>query len=187
MIETVEVALEALNEMSFSPYGYLLAAPDEPADFLRPGLSNWRLSFKSDAEPRLQVMRYGHQQMRLSRFESHLCVTEARAPIGSAPAVLIVAGDPNTSAPPTAASVRAFLLDGTVGIMFHAGVWHGLDCFPVSPPFVDYLFLSDSATEDEIETIKDPAYGVRTQIFDFDMEFVVTDPLDLMADVQVAQ
>lgn len=187
MTKTVEVVLEALNETSFSDYGYLLVAPDDPADFSRPDLRNWRLPFKSDAELRLQIMRYEFQEMRLSRFERHLCVTEARAPIGSAPAVLIVAGDPNIDAPPTAASVRAFLLDGSIGIMFHPGVWHGLDCFPVNPPFVDYLFLSDSATENEIETIKDPAYGVRTQIFDFDLEFAVADPFGLMAQTKVAR
>lgn len=186
MLKTVDVALEPLNRKTFAPYGLLLTAPNRPADFVRPGLSNWRLPFKSDAELRLQIMQYEFQPMRLSRFERHLCVTEARTPIGPAPAVLIVAGDPTIDAPPTAASVRAFLLDGNIGIMFHPGVWHGLDCFPVNPPFVDYLFLSDSATEDEIETIKDPTYGVRTQVFDFDVEFTVVDPLDLTSQDKVS-
>lgn len=186
MTDTVDIALEPLTALTFEPYGWLLAAPDGPADFTRPGLSNWRLPFKSDAELRLQVMRYGVQDMRLSCFEKHTRVTEARTPIGPAPAVLVVAGDPKTQAPPTPGSVRAFLLDGSTGIMFRPGVWHGLDCFPVRPPFVDYLFLSDSATEDEIETLGDPAQGVRTQIFNFPMEFTVTDPLGLMDRVKVS-
>lgn len=185
MTRTINVPLEPLDAEQFAPFGWLLVAGNGPADFSRPGLWNWRLPFQSDAQLRLQVMRYGYQPMRLSCLEQHLCVTEARAPIGHAPAVLVVAGGPETDDPPKADALRAFLLDGQTGIMFRPGIWHGLDCFPVSPPHVDYLFLSDSATEDEIETISDPACGVRTRIFDFrreeETEFAVTDPNALLA------
>lgn len=184
MTQTMNLPLEPLDARQFAPYGWLLAAGNEPADFSRPGLWNWRLPFQSDAQLRLQVMRYGYQPMRLSCLEQHLCVTEARAPIGHAPAVLVVAGTHDTDDPPKADTLRAFLLDGQTGIMFRTGIWHGLDCFPVSQPHVDYLFLSDSATEDEIEAIGDPANGIRTRIFDFlseeDTEFVVTDPQALL-------
>lgn len=184
MTQTIDVQLEPLDAAQFEPYGWLLAAGTGPADFERPGLWNWRLPFGSDAQLRLQMMRYAFQPMRLSLLEQHLCVTEARAPIGYAPAVLIVAGTPDPNAVPRADSMRAFLMDGQTGIMFRPGIWHGLDCYPLSPPHADYLFLSDSATEDEIETLGDPAHGVRTRIYDFmseeDIEFVVTDPHALL-------
>lgn len=181
---TIDLPLEPLDAARFAPYGWLLTAGNGPADFERPGLGNWRLPFQSDAQLRLQVMRYGYQEMRLSRLEQHLCVTEARAPIGYAPAVLIVAGTPGTNNIPAVDTLKAFFLDGKTGIMFRPGVWHGLDCFPVAPPHVDYLFLSDSATEDEIEAHSGPVQGVRTRIFDFlseaDTEFTVTDPHGLL-------
>lgn len=78
MTNTVDVGLEPLTAATFEPYGWLLGAPDGPADFERPGLWNWRLPFNSDAKLRLQVMRYEFQEMRLSRFEKHIRVTEAR-------------------------------------------------------------------------------------------------------------
>ncbi|CAN0584150.1 unnamed protein product, partial [Ectocarpus sp. 12 AP-2014] len=117
-----------------------------------------------------------------SLFERHLCVTEARHPIGAAAAILVVAGDPAIDAVPKAGSVRAFFLNGTQGIMFKKGVWHGLDCFPAKAEYVDYLFLSDALTEDEIETSVAPVAGERTELYDFaaqEMSFQVTDPLGL--------
>ncbi|MEO0386402.1 MAG: ureidoglycolate lyase, partial [Pseudomonadota bacterium] len=124
-METKTIPVEALTEDAFSPYGHVLAAGAAP-DFERPRLKNWRLPFHSDAPLRLQVMRYATQARRLSMFERHLYVTEARSPIGDAAAILVVAGGPDSDAPLAPETVRAFFLDGTVGIMFHKGIWHGL-------------------------------------------------------------
>ena len=129
-------------------------------------------------------MRYEAQPKQLSLFERHLCVTEARCPIGDAAAVLVVAGTTTTDVQPKVGSVRAFYLDGSVGIMFHKGVWHGLNCFPARTPFVDYLFLSDAATEDEIEASQEPQDGIRTELFDFaeqNVTFEIRDPRRLLA------
>lgn len=180
-VESVEV--EPLSKEAFEPYGHLLAAGSIP-DFQRPGLHNWRLPFHSDAPLRLQVMRYEAQPKQLSLFERHLCVTEARCPIGDAAAVMVVAGDPTQDAQPETGSVRAFYLDGIAGIMFHKGVWHGLNCFPARTHFVDYLFLSDAKTEDEIEASMEPRQGVRTELFDFaeqQLTFRIIDPKGLLA------
>jgi ureidoglycolate hydrolase len=180
MIKDIEI--EPLSATAFAPYGWLLAAGDAP-DFERPGLKNWRLPYESDAELRLQVMRYSKQQRQLSMFERHIKVTEARSPIGDATAILVVAGSADQASIPDVSSVRAFYMDGTQGVMFRKGVWHGLDCFPVHHAHVDFLFLSDAATEDEIEASKDPRQGIRTELFDFadqDTEFRITDPKGVM-------
>lgn len=179
-IEHIEV--EPLSKEAFSPYGHILGAGTVP-DFERPGLQNWRMPFHSDAPLRLQVMRYTTQQKQLSLFERHICVTEARTPVGDAAAILVVAGDPAVNAPPTPDTVRAFYLDGSVGVMFYKGVWHGLDCFPARTRYVDYLFLSDAATEDEIEAEQDPRPGSRTELFDFaaqNLSFQIVDPQGLL-------
>lgn len=182
MTHTMDIPVEPLTTERFAPFGQVLCAKDSPPDFERPLLANWRLPFDSDAQLRLQVMRYGHQPMRLSRFERHIRVTEARVPINKAKGVLVVAEGGDA---PEADAVRAFFLDGAAGIMFFKGVWHGLDCFPLAPPFCDFLMLSDSATEDEIEALDDnPVTGVRTQIYDFDpaqgMSFRIVDPDHLL-------
>ncbi|MGR3513840.1 MAG: ureidoglycolate lyase [Paracoccaceae bacterium] len=178
-----QISVEPLSKEAFLPYGQLLAAGSLP-DFERPGLQNWRVPFHSDAPLRLQVMRYSKQTKELSMFERHHYVTEARSPVGNAAAILVVAGDPEIDEPPRPETVRAFFLDGSVGVMFHKGVWHGLDCFPARTPHVDYLFLSDAATEDEIEASQEPYDGNRTELFDFaeqGLGFEIVDPRGLLA------
>ena len=180
-MQVINVPLERLSAKEFAPFGWILEGTGE-ADYARPGLENWRLPFVSLDPLRLQVMRYSNAHMRLSLFERHVSVTEARQPLGNAAAVLVVAGDPSQDARPEASSVRAFLLDGQ-GIMFRKGVWHGLDCFPARSAQVDYLFLSDAATEDEIEGQSSPSDGIHTQLCDFALQgitFQITDPEELI-------
>ncbi len=156
--------------------------------FSRDKLDFWKFPFDSDAPLRLQVMRYHHQPMRLHRMERHMFVTEGRCPLNGAGGVLIVGGETD-AADPTAApepeAVRAFLLDGSVGIMFRKGVWHGLDCFPLKPPYADFLFMVDEVTETEIETIGGPTSGRRTHVFDYQaargITFQVADPEGLLS------
>ncbi|MEM9205354.1 MAG: ureidoglycolate lyase [Pseudomonadota bacterium] len=174
-----QIPLERLSPDAFSPFGQVLAAGDRSPDFSRPLLDNWRFPFASDAPPRLQIMRYHTQQMRLTLFERHVFVTEARFPIDGAKGVIVVAGNTVEDDHPDPKAARAFLIDGSAGLMLKPGVWHGLDCFPVDRPHSDFLFLSDEKTEVEIETV---GHGERTQLFDFApvVEFVVTDPDGLM-------
>lgn len=157
--------------------------PSGTPDYCRPGLENWRMPFSSDDALRLQIMRYSIQNMRLSMFERHISVTETRHPLGTAAAVLVVAGETQDGLP-DAAAVHAFLLDGAQGIMFHRAIWHGLDCFPARSAYVDYLMLSDAATEDEIEAQAAPVSGQHTHVFDFGtvgLTLQVTDPKGLIS------
>lgn len=180
-----DIVVETLSAEAFTPYGWLLAPPfagSQPPDFQRPGLQNWQIPYHSDAPLRLKIMRYSKQQRQLSVFERHPYVTEARSPIGDAAAILVVAGTTVRDTPPDAGSVRAFYLDGSTGIMFRKGVWHALDCFPARTEHVDYLFLSDAATEEEKEKSTAPRPGRRTDVFDFsasNLAFRITDPKGL--------
>jgi ureidoglycolate hydrolase len=182
-----DVPLEPLSAKGFAPYGWLLAGGDGPPSYARDGLELWRFPFESDAPLRLQVMRYHFQPMRFQRLERHLAVTEARFPAGGAAAVLIVAGATDASDPqaaPDPSDIRAFLLGGGRGVMFRPGIWHGLDCFPAAPPHADFLFMSDAATEEEIEAQPLPVSGRRTHVVDYALRdgttFRVVDPAGLL-------
>ena len=165
MASVRQIRLEPLEAVDFSPFGTVLAARPGPASFERPKLQNWRLPFVADAAPRLQIMRYHRQPMRFSRLERHRHVSETRCPLGGAAAVLIVAGAAD-GGPPEPGAVRALRLHG-LGVMLHPGVWHGLDCYPLDADDADFLFLSDSATEDEIEALGAPVSGLLTDVVDF--------------------
>lgn len=162
---------QPLTAEAFSPYGVLITGNAGIPTFERPYLKNWRLPFNSDAPVRMQVMRYEYQSpMLFSKVERHLYVTEARCPINAAKAILVVAGDGKTPAPLEIKSVKAFYLDGSAGVMFYPGTWHGLDCYPVDSPYADFMFLSDAKTEDEIESLINPVSGERTQVYDFSLQ-----------------
>ncbi|MEM8916902.1 MAG: ureidoglycolate lyase [Pseudomonadota bacterium] len=177
-IALIEIRLEPLTRAAFAPFGWLLEGGSGPPSFTRPGLEHWRFPFEADAPFRLQVMRYHRQALQLSRLERHIAVTEARMPVAANRAVLVVADDKGDR-DPEPETVRAFLLDGSAGIMFKQGTWHGLDCFPVDGPHADFLFLTDQATEAEIEAQPTPVSGQRTHIADYPSDegpaFVIRD------------
>ena len=169
MATTVEVKIERLTARAFAPYGQLIAAGEEPADYARPLLDVWHLDYRADARTRIQIMRYHEQPMTFCRLERHVQVTEGRIPLNGARAVLAVAGatDDAPDAMPDPLSVRAFGFDGTCGILFAPGIWHSLDCFPLASPCADFVLLSDEATESEIESWREPANGRRTHVCDY--------------------
>ncbi|SDB44732.1 ureidoglycolate lyase [Bauldia litoralis] len=185
-MSVVQIPIEPLTDESFAPFGWLLEAGGEPPFFSRPNLDLWRFPYAADAPARLQIMRYHRQPMRFSRLERHLFVTEARAPLNGARAVLVVAGDAEsagTDRPPSPDTLRAFLIDGAAGVMFWPGVWHGLDCYPLAA-HADFIFLSDEATEVEIEALAAPVSGTRTEVADYQdshgLVFEIVDPRRLM-------
>lgn len=177
------IALERLTPAAFAPFGRVLQGGGGATQFARPLLDVWTFAFASDAPLRLQVMRYHRQPWRLHRLERHLAVTEGRLALGASRAILVVAGD--DAALPDPDSMRAFLLDCSAGVLLRAGVWHGLDCLPVEGEHADFLFLSDEATEEEIERLGAPVSGIRTEVVDYSrtlaLEVVVADPLGLTA------
>ncbi len=185
LTRTLTLTPERLTESAFAPYGVVLSGGLRPADFARPRLDLWRFGFNAQSPARLQIMRYHRQAMRFSQLERHVDVTEARFPIAGAQAVLVVA-DPTPMQDPAAApapeSLRAFHLDGSDGVMLHKGAWHALDCFPLTGDHADFLFLSDEATETEIEAWGAPQAGLHTHVVDYSaagiaFEIALPDPV----------
>ena len=169
MATIVEVRMERLTAEAFAPYGQLIAAGEAHADYARPLLDVWHLDYRADAPARIQIMRYHEQPMTFHRLERHVRVTEGRIPLDGARAVLAVAGATGAApeSMPDPASVRAFRFDGSCGILFAPGTWHSLDCFPLGSSTADFVLLSDEATENEIESWREPASGRRTHVCDY--------------------
>ena len=92
MATTIELEAEPLTAEAFAPYGQLIAARDDAADYAQPLLEVWHLDFRADAPVRLQIMRYHEKPMTFSRLERHTRVSEGRIPLDGARAVLAVAG-----------------------------------------------------------------------------------------------
>jgi ureidoglycolate hydrolase len=175
MLERRTLRIEPFTEASFAPFGIVIGPRTAPAEFKGNASEGWLLPFEAQGGAQLMYSRFHHQEMRFSIVERHFGVTQGFVPLNGTPLVMVVA-PPGDS--PDPGSLRAFLLDGTRGLLMHEGTWHTLDRYPVRPPYVDVLFLTARATQDEL--MREQAGGTKpvlTELHDFaaqGIEFEVT-------------
>ena len=187
-MRTVEVPVEALTHDSFRKFGQIVGELDGPPAWQRPRLTSWRMRFEMDGHADLKCTRYQFQERKFTMLERHFSYTESRVPLGGGQAVMVVAASERPLDPeslPEPEDLRAFLLDGSVGIMLARGTWHSLDCYPVRPPHTAFAFITEKEAQAEIEQEgADPFSAKRTQVIDFadrNIRFEVTDPKHLLA------
>ncbi|MBT5414011.1 MAG: hypothetical protein HOK81_05365 [Rhodospirillaceae bacterium] len=183
MTTTVEIPLEPLTHEAFAPYGMIVGELPKTADWQRPGLDAWKMRFDAEGRTELRIMRYHRQAPEFFTMERHVTVTESRMPLGGARAVMVVAPITDNADPgsyPAPDTARAFLLDGSQGLMLWRGAWHALDCFTLDRDFSDFAFISEVETEDEIELSTEAVSRERTQVANYleamDTRFKVVDP-----------
>ncbi|MFM7345164.1 MAG: ureidoglycolate lyase [Tagaea sp.] len=175
MTKTRFIQVEPFNEESFAPFGIVIGPRATPAEFKGNASEGWLLEFEAMGGAQLMYSRFHHQKMRFSLVERHFGVTQGFVPLNGTPLVMVVA-PPGVS--PSPESLRAFLLDGTRGLLMREGTWHTLDRYPVRPPYVDVLFLTARATHEEL--MREQAGGPKprlTELHDFaaqGIEFEVT-------------
>ncbi len=173
-IEIREVQAEPLTAEAFAPFGWVMEAKDEGridnVDFLEMGVANlsddvpkeryddWNvLDYWGDVteltqEPmRLGYMRPRQRALEYSWFERHVKGTQSFIPLGGGRSVFSIApisDNDDPDAVPDLSKVRAFHLDGTVGVTIRPGVWHWTP-FPLGGG-CDFLILvrRDVASDD---------------------------------------
>jgi ureidoglycolate lyase len=171
MPELRTLQVEPFTEESFAPFGIVVGPRATPAEFKGNASDGWLLPFEAQGGAQLMYSRFHHQKMRFSIVERHFGVTQGFVPLNGTPLVMVVAPPTSRDGPaalPAPESLRAFLLDGTRGLLMHAGTWHTLDRYPVRPPHVDVLFLTARATQEELMREKaDGTKPVLTELHDF--------------------
>jgi ureidoglycolate lyase len=176
MLERRTLRIEPFTEASFAPFGIVIGPRATPPEFTGETAQSWLLDFEAQGGAQLMYSRFHHRTMRFSVVERHFGVTQGFVPLNGTPLVMVVA-PPGDS--PDPGSLRAFLLDGTRGLLMHEGTWHTLDRYPVRPPYVDVLFLTARATQAELMREKeDGTKPVLTELYDFaaqGIEFEVTE------------
>ena len=167
----ITLALEPLTHAAFAPYGAIVGGEGLAADFEAEHLWNWRVPFEADGPTQVLLIRYKHGPPVFSRMERHFHVTQGFMPLGGLASAMVVAppSDPDDAeAVPPPEAVRAFLLAGEAGVILHRGTWHALQRFPLEPPHVDVAFLTDAATQSEIEASATAGTPLaRTQVVDY--------------------
>lgn len=165
MPKTRTIPVEPFTEESFAPFGIVIGPRATPAEFKGNASEGWPLAFEAAGGAQLMYSRFHHQPMRFSIVERHFGVTQGFVPLNGTPLVMVVAPPGDAPSPD---SLRAFLLDGTRGLLMHEGTWHTLDRYPVRPPYVDVLFLTARATHEELMRERDGGPKPRlTELLDF--------------------
>lgn len=175
----MNIALEPLSAAAFAPFGEVIEE-FEPSVGREAGRKPMkRLGFGIQGAADLYVIRYDRRPMRFTLVERHLDVTETRVPLTPEPAVLAVA-ESTPDGSPVLESFRAFLLNGRQGVLIAPATWHPLDCFPDAVPYVDFAFISEAKTEEELRVTTDLTQCRRSRIVDlrrdFGVECSVVDP-----------
>ncbi len=189
MTRIIDVPLEPLTAEAFAPYGQLITARDEPPVFEGPHIASWQMDFAVEGDIELMYVRYIHQDMRWTTMERHFNITQSFMALGGAASVMVVA-DPtdanDRSVLPRPETVRAFLVDGTLGVMLWKRTWHALTRFPVPATGGAFAMITGAATQQELERQnRDGTQPELTQVADFEKEygvgFAVVDPRVLLA------
>lgn len=199
-MNTITLKAEYPTNDSFAPYGKIVRRPDHSQPNLAAGaVESWSLPFESGSKPLVMFNRFHDKGREFSVMEKHRQVTQCFFPLGGTPYIMVVGVDENCSgaddvaqgsAPGESAGniapehVRAFHIEGGYGILLWRDVWHSLARYPVGADYIDFGFLTDVDTQQEIE--RHLAGGPRPTLTDFtdfaethQTRFIVSDVMEL--------
>ena len=189
MITVKEVTCEPLSAEQFAPFGDVLApqaARLDNRDLLSMGyarmsdnvpdsrlddfdvLDYWGGIATISAEAmRLGYLRPKKRDLAFSWFERHLKGTQTFVPLKGARSIIAVAPpyeSDNPAALPKLDEVRAFVLDGSVGVNLHPGTWHWTP-FPLDDQSDFIILVRASVAEDDLNFIDlEKRLGTRIEI-----------------------
>ena len=172
------IRIEPLTEEGLRPFGQIVGDTGKPPTLQGAATKAWRIDFGIDGTPEVLFARFDFQPWKVHRMERHLNVAQSFSPLDGKPSIMVVAPptDPNDwDAIPAPEELRAFLLDGSRGIMLGEGTWHALHRFPLYPPSAEFAVLTALETTEEL--VKAAAGGPATkltQIADYRERFGIT-------------
>jgi ureidoglycolate hydrolase len=106
-------------------------------------------------------------------------VAQLFVPVSRKAFVMVVASPTGAGkdAPPDPSAVRAFYLDGSFGLIINRGTWHALDRLPVDDGHVDFFFITELETQQEMSrhAADHPERLERSDIVNLDREIVLVD------------
>ena len=126
---TKEVKVELLKDIShadFKPYGQIMGieegAPLEDFPYLRYWPKNVDLGLSNeDIDAGLLLCK--RTDDKITKMERHKLTLEVLFPLGGE-TIWVMAPADNSKEGPDLTRIRAFLLDGTLGMCLHKGTWH---------------------------------------------------------------
>ena len=143
---------------AFAPFGALLTRPEEPGQ--RRMYTQWLGSKRAGMTPRLHVnhVRMSSLPFTISTMERHLHSAQVFLPLDVARFVVVVAPTSATGSPDLA-SATAFLIPGTIGILYNSGIWHaGITVLERAGSFSVLMWRNDSDDDEEFVELASPLF-----------------------------
>ena len=154
MVERRRIPLEEFTHETFSSYGRCLEVPvSEPDRTAGTWASLWNLCDLEFTlkQPFAGIVRYVQRGFVCSTMERHPGETQTFVPIGDDWSILAVAA-PTDGPLPDPATFKAFLLDGSKGIVLGRGTWVR-HFFPLGPK-ADYVIITGRHNKaDDVDNI----------------------------------
>lgn len=155
-IKTVKI--EKLTGEAFAPFGEVLEIGKGPPPWKNEsGVPAWWMNFEVEGHTRLAVVHYEFKkpptEHQIVQLEQHPRITETMIPLDGKPAIVYVAPPTPWGTNPDLDQLRAFLLDGTNGVMLNKMTWHAraAPCLlPVYPPSVTCIMVHEAETWDDV-------------------------------------
>jgi len=126
----MHIPVEPLTESAFTAFGRVLGEPASLAPNIVDAVSNVWLGFSDlmgiglQGELAVTFLKIHTRPERYAEMEKHETSAEAFIPLEGR-SILLVAPWQDTAAPDMSRA-RAFLMDGSRGVLFHAGTWHAV-------------------------------------------------------------
>jgi ureidoglycolate hydrolase len=161
----LKLKIERLDAKTFEPFGRVLARPDIPPAAAREDLDAWLgysdLMGMEGGNPRIAYLQVRRNDLPLNQLERHCQAPEGFIPLeGSSVIIVAPISDPeDPDAFPDEDAVRAFLLDGSAGILLPRGSWHWAP-YPITET-ATFLLLHDRDILDDIQIRKVGTYTLE--------------------------
>ena len=153
-----KVKIEPLTDEAFKPFGEVLGPTDHPPDWVNEsGVGARFTNFYVEANTRVGIVTYDYHkpptEHQLIWLEQHHRITEAMIPLDGQPSIVYVAEPSPYGTKPDLDKFKAFLLDGTRGVMLHRLTWHAraAPCMlAVNPPGLTAIMIHEVETWDDV-------------------------------------
>ena len=129
----MRIRVEALREEAFAQYGRILGEPSSEEPNIRDGVSDVWLGLSDlmgiGSVPGRQItyLRIHTRPEVYDKIEKHETSAEAFIPLEGRSVLLLVAAEAvDDEGVPDMSRARAFLMDGSTGVLLRRGTWHAV-------------------------------------------------------------
>ena len=154
----MKVKIEDLTEEAFAPYGEVLGYVKRSPDWSTgAGVPIWFSSFSLEGTAAVGFNTYVYEkpptEYEIYQLEQHPNIKQTMIPMEGKPSILYVAPPSPWKTSPDLDKFKAFLLDGTRGVVLEKLTWHAHDApvvLPLYPPTLNCIWVHEKETWDDV-------------------------------------